>query len=66
MSNEEENSFLLVGMSDDVQEKSIHTAINRDSSSIITKNDITENITPKKISQKKTKKKFIIFLQNFK
>ena len=56
MSNEEENSFLLVGMSDDDQEKSIHTAINRDSSSIITKNDITENITPKKISQEKTKK----------
>ena len=56
MSNEEENSFLLVGMSDDDQEKSIHTAINRDSSSIITKNDITENITQKKISQEKTKK----------
>ena len=57
MSNEEENSFLLVGMSDDDQEKSIHTAINRDSSSIITKNDITENISHKKKYLKKKQKK---------
>ena len=61
MSNEEENSFLLVGMSDDDQEKSIHTAINRDSSSIITKNDITENITQKKYLKKKQKKIHHIF-----
>ena len=56
MSNEEENSFLLVGMSEDEQEKSIYGAINRDSSSISSKHEIKEdNISSIKPNKKTAK-----------
>ena len=55
MSNEEENSFLLVGMSQDEQEKSIYSVINRDSSSISTKNEIKEDISSTKPNKKISK-----------
>ena len=55
MSNEEENSFLLVGMSENDQEKSVYSAINRDSSSMISRNETREDITSIKYNEEKSK-----------
>ena len=57
MSNEEENSFLLVGMSEEDQEKSVYSAINRDSSSIVSRNETREDMISIKHNEEKPKNK---------